>query len=54
MLVCLFYNPNKNNISRHFEALRKSLDSNVRVDNPYMESFYESDKFNPLMHNFPK
>ena len=54
-LECCCYNPNKSNISRHLDTLRKSLDLysahyentiligdfNV-IDDPHMESFCES------------
>ena len=55
-LVCCSYNPNKSNMSRHLDALRKSLDLysahyentiligdfNVSIDDPHMEYFCES------------
>ena len=55
-IVCCSYNPNKSNISRHLDTLRKSLDLysahyenailigdfNVSIDDPHMEYFYES------------
>ena len=62
-LVFCSCNPNYNNISRHIEALRKSLDLyaalyentillrdfNVSVDDPHMESFCESYRFKSLL-----
>ena len=62
-LVCCSYNPNRNNISNHLEALRKSLDLysahyeniallgdfNVNINDPYMESFCESFRFKSLI-----
>ena len=58
-LVCCCYNPNKSNISRHLDTLRKSLDLysvhyentiliagfNVSIDDPHMEFFCESYRF---------
>ena len=55
-LVCCSCNPNKSNISRHLDTLRKSLDLcspnyentilivdfKVSIDDPHMESFCES------------
>ena len=54
--MCCSYNPNKSNISRHLDTLRKSFDLysahnentiligdfNVRIDDPHMKSFCES------------
>ena len=62
-LVCCSYNPNRNNIFNHLEALRKSLDLysahyenivllgdfNVNINDPYMESFCESFRFESLI-----
>ena len=62
-LVCCSYNPNKSNISRHLDTLRKSLDLysahyentiligdfNVSIDDPHMESFCESYRFKSLI-----
>ena len=62
-LVCCSFNPNKSNISRHLETLRKSLDLysahyentiligdfNVNIDDPHMESFLESYRFKSLI-----
>ena len=61
--VCCSYNPNKSNISRHLDTLRKSLDLysahyentiliedfNVSTDDPHMESFCESYRFKNLI-----
>ena len=61
-LVCCSYNPNKSNISKHLNILRKSLDFysahyestiligdfNVSIDDPHMESFCESYRFKSL------
>ena len=57
------YNPNKSNISRHLDTLRRSLDLypahyentiligdfNVSIDDPHMESFCESYRFKSLI-----
>ena len=62
-LVCCSCNPNKSNISRHLDTLRKSLDLysahyentiligdfNVSIDDPHMESFCESYRFKSLI-----
>ena len=62
-LVCCSYNPNRNNIFNHLEALRKSLDLysahyenivllgdfDVNINDPYMESFCESFRFKSLL-----
>ena len=62
-LVYCSYNPNKSNISRHLDTLRKSLDLysvlyentiligvfNVSIDDPHMESFCESYRFKSLI-----
>ena len=62
-LVRCSYNPNKSNISRHLNRLRKSLDLysahyentiligyfNVSIDGLYMESFCESYRFKSLI-----
>ena len=62
-LVCCSYNPNKNNISRHLEAVRRSLDIysalyentilvgdfNVDVNDPVMGFFCESYNFKNLI-----
>ena len=62
-LVCCSYNPNKSNISRHLDTLRKSLDLysahyentiligdfNVSIDDPHIESFCESYRFKSLI-----
>ena len=62
-LVCCSYNPNKSNIYRHLDTLRESLDLysahyentilirdfNVNIDDPHMESFYESYRFKNLI-----
>ena len=62
-LVCCSYNPNKSNISRHLDTLRKSLDLysahyettillgnfNVSIDDPHLESFCESYRFKSLI-----
>ena len=61
--MCCSYNPDKSNISRHLDTLRKSLDLysahyeniillgalNVSIDYPYMESFCESHRFKSLI-----
>ena len=62
-LVCCSYNPNKSNISRHLDTLRKSLDLysahyentiligdfNFSIDDTHMESFCESYRFKSLI-----
>ena len=62
-LVCCSYNPNKNNISSHLEALRRSLDIysalyentilvgdfNADVNDPIMSFFCESYNFKSLI-----
>ena len=51
-LVCCSYNPNRNNIFNHLEALRKSLDlysAHYENIDPYMESFRESFRFKSLI-----
>ena len=62
-LVCCSCNPNKSNISRHLDTLRKSLDLysahyentiligdfNVSIDDPHIESFCESYRFKSLI-----
>ena len=61
--MCCSYDPNKSNISRHLDALRKSLDLylahyentiligdfNVCINDPRMESFCESYRFKRLI-----
>ena len=62
-LLCCSYNPNKSNISRHLDTLRKSLDLysahyentiligdfNVSINDPHMEFFCESYRFESLI-----
>ena len=62
-LTSCSYNPNKSNISRHLDTLRKSLDLysthyentiligdfNISIDDPYMASFRESYRFKSLI-----
>ena len=64
-MACVYcsYNPIRNNIFNHLEALKKSLDLysahyknivllgdfNVNIKDPYMESFCESFRFKSLI-----
>ena len=66
-LVCCSYNPNKSNISRHLDTLRKSLDLyaahyentiligdfNVSIDDPHIESFLNGIDLKALLKILP-